>query len=114
MHRAKFAYELFVAGSSLVGSIGVSSAFAYDNRSNGPASMFGAAVFGGAVGAIGGAIAGASAPIAVPGMLIGAAYGLSESGSKKLIDRSNSFLAGEHGPAAQATPSGTTAAQTTP
>lgn len=59
--------------------------------------MFGASIFGGAVGILGRAIAGASSPIAIPGMLIGTAFSLSDYGSEKLIQKMNHFTAGQNG-----------------
>jgi hypothetical protein len=97
MNRAKFVYEALIGTTTLLGGVVGSSTFAYESRHDGPVSMFGAAVFGGAVGAIGGAIAGATAPIAIPGVLLGSAYGLSESGSKKLIDKMNEVTTGPNG-----------------
>jgi len=114
MNRARLAlaYEMIVAGSTLLGGVVGSSTFAYDSHEHGPAAMFGSAVFGAAVGSIGGAIAGASSPVAIPGLLIGGALNLKDYGSKKLITQSNQFLAGTNGPTGQA-PSSSAAAPPT-
>ena len=97
MNRIKFVYETVIGASALLGGVVGSSTFAYESRRDGPVSMFGASVFGGAAGILAGAIAGASTPIAIPGMLIGTAFSLSDYGSKKLIDTMNEVVAGPNG-----------------
>lgn len=76
MNRAKFVYESVVGTCAFLGGVVGSSTFAYESRHDGPISMFGASVFGGAAGVITGGIAGASTPITVPGVLIATAFSL--------------------------------------
>lgn len=97
MNRIKFVYESVVGTCTLLGGVVGSSTFAYESRRDGPVSMFGASVFGGAAGIIAGAIAGASTPIAIPGVLIATAFSLSDYGTKKLIDTMNEVVVKPNG-----------------
>ena len=97
MNRAKLSYELVIASSTLLGGLVGSSTFAYESRHDRLASMIGSAVFGAAIGTSCGFVLGATSPITIPGIMIGTAWGLSEDGSKKMIEKSNAFLAREHG-----------------
>ena len=108
MNRVKFLYESVIGTSALLGGVVGSSTFAYESRNDRPPAMIGAAIFGGAVGVIGGFFAGATSPVAIPGLLFATAFRQSEYGGKKLIQNTNSFLAGqaqnEHQSANQASP----------